>query len=160
MTFTLSSPAFTHMAPIPAKYTCQCRDISPPLSWTDPPHGTKSLVPIVTDPDAPDPKAPKVTWIHWVLYNITPEVSALPEGAASQPLPADTLKGLNSWNRTGYGGPCPPIGRHRYVHRLYALDTVITDLVHPSKQQLEERMKGHILAEATLIGTYEKKAVP
>jgi Raf kinase inhibitor-like YbhB/YbcL family protein len=154
MSLILTSLAFAHMAAIPPKYTCQGADVSPPLSWSGVPAGAKSLALIVDDPDAPDPAAPKMTWVHWVLYNIPPTTSGLPE--AVKTLPPGTLEGLNDWQRTGYGGPCPPIGRHRYFHKLYALDIVLPDLKHPTKAQLEKAMAGHVLAEAQLIGTYEK----
>lgn len=154
MSLILTSLAFAHMAAIPPKYTCQGADISPPLRWSGVPAGTKSLALIVDDPDAPDPAQPKMTWVHWVLYNIPPTVTELPE--AVKTLPAGTLEGLNDWQRTGYGGPCPPIGRHRYFHKLYALDIVLPDLKHPTKAQLEKAMAGHVLAEAQLIGTYQK----
>jgi Raf kinase inhibitor-like YbhB/YbcL family protein len=154
MSLILTSLAFAHMAAIPPKYTCQGADVSPPLSWSGVPAGAKSLALIVDDPDAPDPAAPKMTWVHWVLYNIPPTTSGLPE--AVKTLPPGTLEGLNDWQRTGYGGPCPPIGRHRYFHKLYALDIVLPDLKHPTKAQLEKAMAGHVLAEAQLIGAYEK----
>jgi len=154
MSLILTSLAFAHLAAIPPKYTCQGADVSPPLSWSGVPAGAKSLALIVDDPDAPDPAAPKMTWVHWVLYNIPPTTSGLPE--AVKTLPPGTLEGLNDWQRTGYGGPCPPIGRHRYFHKLYALDIVLPDLKHPTKAQLEKAMAGHVLAEAQLIGTYEK----
>ena len=120
MTLKLTSTALAHRGQIPSKYTCDGEDISPPLAWSSVPAEAKSLVLIVDDPDAPDPAAPKMTWVHWVLYNIPPSASALPEGARQ--LPAGTLEGVNDWKRTGYGGPCPPIGRHRYFHKLYAID--------------------------------------
>ncbi|WP_126445216.1 YbhB/YbcL family Raf kinase inhibitor-like protein [Sulfuricystis multivorans] len=154
MSLILTSVAFAHLAAIPAHYTCQGADVSPPLSWSGVPAGTKSLALIVDDPDAPDPAAPKMTWVHWVLYNIPPTVTGLPE--AVKTLPPGTFEGLNDWQRTGYGGPCPPIGRHRYFHKLYALDVVLPDLKHPTKAQLEKAMAGHILAEAQLVGTYQK----
>jgi len=157
MALILSSPAFTDNGPMPAQYTCEGADISPPLGWSNAPEGTKSFAFILDDPDAPDPKAPKITWVHWVLYNIPADVSALPEDEAQNGLPAGTQGGLNNWKRTGYGGPCPPIGRHRYFHKLYALDTLLPDLDEPTKSQLLSAMKGHILAEAQLIGTYQKK---
>jgi len=153
----LTSAAFVHNGEIPAKYTCEGQDISPPLSWSSVPSGAKSLALIVDDPDAPDPKAPKMTWVHWVLYDIPPTVTELPEGVAREALPPGTREGLNDWGRTGYGGPCPPIGRHRYFHKLYALDTTLGDLGTPTKATLEKAMAGHILASAELIGTYEKK---
>jgi len=152
---TLSSSAFAHQGAIPGKYTCEGADLSPPLSWSGLPPGTKSLALIVDDPDAPDPAAPKMTWVHWVIYNLPPAAPGLPEGASA--LPAGTLQGMNDWQRTGYGGPCAPIGRHRYFHKLYALDTVLPDLGRPTKATLEQAMKGHILGQAELVGTYQKR---
>jgi Raf kinase inhibitor-like YbhB/YbcL family protein len=156
MPLTLTSPAFAHQADIPSKYTCEGSDISPPLSWTGIPAGTQSLALIVDDPDAPDPAAPKRTWVHWVLYNLPPTAKAL--GEAVRALPAGTLEGLSDWNRTGYGGPCPPIGRHRYFFKLYALDAMLSDLAKPTKPQLEHAMAGHVLEQAEMIGTYQKRA--
>ncbi|MCP5124876.1 MAG: YbhB/YbcL family Raf kinase inhibitor-like protein [Gammaproteobacteria bacterium] len=156
MTFTLQSPAFAEGQPIPVQYTCQGQDISPPLTWTGVPDNTRSLVLIVDDPDAPDPQAPRMTWVHWVLYNIPPEAPGLAEGIATAHLPPGTEEGLNDWRRTGYGGPCPPIGRHRYFHKLYALDTRLAGLTKPTKAQVEAAMQGHLLAQAVLIGTYQK----
>jgi Raf kinase inhibitor-like YbhB/YbcL family protein len=120
------------------------------------PAGTKSLALIVDDPDAPDPRAPKTTWVHWLLYNIPADATELKEDEKKNGLPPGALGGLNDWKRTGYGGPCPPIGRHRYFHRLYALDTVLAGLERPTKQELLDAMQGHILAEAQLVGTYQK----
>lgn len=154
MSPTLTSAAFAHQGAIPAKYTCEGADVSPPLSWTGLPVGTKSLALIVDDPDAPDPAAPKMTWVHWVLYNLPPSAKGLPEGASV--LPPGSQQGLNDWQRTGYGGPCPPIGRHRYFHKLYALDTVLPDLRRPTKAVLEKAMNGHILGQGELVGTYRK----
>jgi len=150
----IMSTAFSHQGAIPTLYTCEGRDISPPLAWTDIPSGTKSLALIVDDPDAPDPAAPKMTWVHWVLYNLPATNGGLPEGMKM--LPEGTKEGVNDWKRTGYGGPCPPIGRHRYFHKLYALDTVLADLKYPTEAKLEEAMKGHIIGEAQLMGTYQK----
>jgi Raf kinase inhibitor-like YbhB/YbcL family protein len=155
MTLKLISPAFKDGAPIPAKYTCEGEDVSPPLSWTGAPAGTKSLALIVDDPDAPDPKAPRMTWVHWVLYDLPVQTSEIAEGANR--LPPGTRLGLNDWKRAGYGGPCPPIGRHRYFHKLYSLDTELGDLKQPTKPKLLEAMEGHVLAEAVLMGTYEKR---
>jgi Raf kinase inhibitor-like YbhB/YbcL family protein len=157
MTFTLTSPAFSHGGEIPSGHTCEGRDASPALTWSDFPAGTKSLALIVDDPDAPDPKAPRMTWVHWVLYNLPASASSLPEAVSPAGLPAGTRQGQNDWQRTGYGGPCPPIGRHRYFHKLYALDVVLPDLGKPTKAQLEAAMKGHILAGAELVGTYQKR---
>jgi Raf kinase inhibitor-like YbhB/YbcL family protein len=157
MTLSLTSPAFAEGGEIPTRYTCEGQDVSPPLAWSEPPSGTKSLALIVDDPDAPDPKAPKMTWVHWVLYNLPPTAGQLPEAVAPNTLPTGTGEGLNDWQRTGYGGPCPPIGRHRYFHKLYALDIVLRGLDQPSKTQLEQAMQGHALAQAELVATYEKK---
>jgi hypothetical protein len=157
MTLTLTSSAFSAGQEIPARYTCDDRDIAPPLSWSGAPSGTQSFALIVDDPDAPDPKAPKMTWVHWVLYNIPASATGLPEGATSRDLPAGTKEGRNDWKRTGYGGPCPPVGRHRYFFKLYALDTKLPDLDEPTKAKLESAMEGHILARAELMGTYQKK---
>jgi Raf kinase inhibitor-like YbhB/YbcL family protein len=156
VTLRMTSSSFEHETEIPSRHTCQGDDRSPPLAWTDVPHGTKSLALVVDDPDAPDPRAPRTTWVHWVVYDIPPTVTALPENASAVAMPPGTRQGLNDWHATGYRGPCPPVGRHRYIHKLYALDTVITDLGKVDKASLERAMKGHILAQATLIGTYAK----
>lgn len=156
MSLKLESSTFAHGDAMPATYTCDGRNVSPPLAWSGVPPGTQSLVLIVDDPDAPDPAAPKMTWVHWVLYNIPPTATGLPEAVATTTLPPGTREGLNDWKRTGYGGPCPPIGRHRYLHKLYALDTVLPDLAHPTKSRLESEMRGHVLAQAELIGTFER----
>jgi hypothetical protein len=153
---TLSSAAFPDQGAIPARYTCEGQDVSPPLAWSGVPPGSESLVLIVDDPDAPDPAAPKITWVHWLLYNLPPATDELAEDL--QTLPPGTLQGRNDWRRTGYGGPCPPIGSHRYFHKLYALDCVLPDLGRPTKAQLEGAMQGHVLAKAELIGTYRKKS--
>jgi hypothetical protein len=156
MTLTLVSSAFAHNDPMPAHLTCDGRDVSPELCWSGLPAGTRSLVLIVDDPDAPDPAAPRMTWVHWVLYNVPPSAPGLAEGVAPGDLPAGTRQGLNDWRRTGYGGPCPPIGRHRYFHKLYALDTVLPDQGKPTKAALEQAMKGHVLASTELVGTYQR----
>ena len=156
MAFRITSPAFENGDPIPRRYTCEGDDISPPLEWSGVPKGTKSLALIAEDPDAPDPAAPKRVWVHWVLYDIPPDVAGLLEGVGGTDLPPGTLEGLNDWKKAGYCGPCPPIGRHRYFHRLYALDVVLGDLKHPTKAKLEKAMQGHILAQTELIGTFKK----
>ena len=157
MSLKLTSTTFTHNGEISTRHTCEGEDVSPPLGWQGAPAGTKSFVLIVDDPDAPDPAAPKMTWVHWVLYNIPPDADQLPEDANRGSLPEGTREGINDWKRTGYGGPCPPIGRHRYFHKLYALDTVLGDLDRPTKQQVEAAMEGHVLARSELIGTYKKR---
>jgi Raf kinase inhibitor-like YbhB/YbcL family protein len=158
MPFELTSPAFTNGGEIPPRFTCEGDDVSPALRWRDTPAGTRSLVLIVDDPDAPDPAAPKMTWVHWVLYNLPPGSTGLPEGAGSgEALPEGARSGRNDWKRADYGGPCPPIGRHRYFHKLYALDRELSLAGQPSKQDVEAVMHGHVLATAELIGTYEKR---
>ena len=156
MALTITSTAFEDGGPMAAKYTCEGSDISPALKWEGVPEGTLSLALIVDDPDAPDPAAPKMTYVHWVLYNLPADADGLQEGIHTEDLPTGTLEGLNDWQRTGYGGPCPPIGRHRYFHKLYALNTILVDLTHPTKDQLLAAMKNHILAQAQVVGTYQK----
>lgn len=152
------SEAFEHEHGIPQKHTCEGENTSPPLAWRDLPEGTKSLALIVDDPDAPDPAAPKMTWVHWVLYNLPPESAGLADGVAGANLPAGTLEGQNDWHRTGHGGPCPPIGRHRYFFKLYALDRILPDLHHPTKERIDTAMAGHVLGHGALIGTYQRRA--
>lgn len=154
MTFRLESPAFEEGALIPAVYTCDGRDISPPLKWSDPPEGTQSFTLICDDPDAPIG-----TWIHWVIYNIPPDQRDLPEGVpAVGTLPNGARQGRNSWpRRLGYGGPCPPSGTHRYVFKLYALDTMLDlEPEQADARAVQQAMQGHILAEAQLIGLYQR----
>jgi len=156
MTFALSSSSFDNQGSIPRKHSCEGGDVAPSLSWSEAPGSTKSFVLIVDDPDAPDPKAPQRTWVHWVLYDISGSVTSLPEGTTSKTLPPGTREGVNDWKRTGYGGPCPPAGRHRFFHKVYALDVVLGDLGQPTKADVENAMKGHIIAQAQLVGTYQK----
>ena len=158
MTLTLTSGAFRHGEAIPAKYTCEGDDVSPPLAWDQVPPRTASLALIVDDPDAPDPSAPRMTWVHWVVYDLPPGAGGLREDTAGAGLPTGAREGRNDWGRVGYGGPCPPIGRHRYRHKLYALDTTLGDLGVPGKAQLEAAMEGHVLDRAELVGTYRKKS--
>ena len=156
MSLAITSSAFAPGGSIPSLYTCEGKDLSPPLAFGGVPADAKSLALIVEDPDAPDPAAPQTTWVHWVLYNIPPETAGLAEAVKATALPAGTREGLNDWGRTGYGGPCPPIGRHRYFHKLHALDVVLAKLARPDKAGLEKAMQGHILATADLVGTYQK----
>jgi hypothetical protein len=153
----LKSQSFENKKDMAKKFTCDGEDISPALEWSDIPEETKSFVLIVDDPDAPDPANPKMTWVHWILYNIPAAVSFLPENVKDVDLPEGTLQGLNDWKKTGYGGPCPPIGKHRYFHKLYALDIILPDLTRPTKAKLEKAMEGHILHKAELIGLYQRK---
>jgi hypothetical protein len=158
MTLTLRSSAFSDGGEIPALYTCEGGDSAPPLAWDGIPGAARSLVLIVDDPDAPDPEAPKMTWVHWVLYNIPPHATGLPAGAGSNSndLPSGTAAGLNDWRRTGYGGPCPPVGRHRYFFKLYALNEVLRFRRNPTKDEVETAMRGHVIEQTQLIGTYKK----
>jgi Raf kinase inhibitor-like YbhB/YbcL family protein len=157
MSLTLTSTAFVHGGDIPAQYTCDGEDISPPLSWSSVPATALSLALIVEDPDAPDPAAPQRTWTHWVLYDLPPNSTGLKEGVTSGELPPGTLEGLNDWHRTGYGGPCPPIGRHRYFFKLYALNTVLSDLEKPNRAKLLLEMEGNIIGKTELMGRYQRK---
>jgi Raf kinase inhibitor-like YbhB/YbcL family protein len=153
MAMTLSSPAFAPGGPIPAEYTCDAANVAPALQWSGAPAGTKSFVLIVDDPDAPDPKAPKMTYVHWVVYDIPASVAGIPRGGQT---PAGAHDGKNDWKKTGYGGPCPPIGRHRYFFKLYALDALLGDLKAPTKQEVLAKLEGHVLGQAELIGTYQR----
>jgi Raf kinase inhibitor-like YbhB/YbcL family protein len=148
----IESTAFAAGAEIPRAHTCEGDDVSPPLQFAEVPTAAKSLALIVDDPDAPDPAAPRMTWVHWVAYDLPPTSSGIARGAQ-----AGGRDGLNDWKRTGYGGPCPPIGRHRYFFKLYALDALLGDLKQPTKQRLEQAMAGHVIAHAELIGTYQKR---
>jgi Raf kinase inhibitor-like YbhB/YbcL family protein len=149
----LESPAFVHHGDIPSQHTCQGADRAPTLRWSDVPAGTRSLALVVDDPDAPDPRAPKQTWVHWLVYNLPPDGHGLDEGGA---LPVGARTGRNDWKKQAWGGPCPPIGKHRYFFKLYALDRTLPDLVPGDKAQLEAAMQGHVLGQAELVGLYEK----
>lgn len=157
MTLQLSTTAFEHEGEIPKRHTCDGEDISPALEWSGVPEGTRSLTLIVDDPDAPDPRAPKTVYVHWVLYDLPTSATGLPEGVRPDALPTGTREGLNDWKRTGYGGPCPPVGIHRYFHKLYALDTMLGELGTPTKSEVVKAMKGHVIAEAQLMGRYSRK---
>ena len=158
MTFQISSAAFRHEEEIPTRHTCEGEDVSPALEWDSVPEGTQSFALIVDDPDAPDPNAPKMVWVHWVLFNLPPDTAGLPEDVSSHALPEGTCEGLNDWKGTGWRGPCPPIGRHRYFFRLYALDCPLPKQPNVDRAQLDQMMQGHVLGEATLMGTYQKHA--
>jgi len=157
MPMTITSPSFKHDGDIPVRHTCDGLNISPKIEWSCIPAGTKSLVLIVDDPDAPDPDAPRMTWVHWVVYNIPADTNGLPETYTTEGLHSGTMLGFNDWNRAGYQGPCPLIGKHRYYFKLYALDIVLPDLKNPEKTALEKAMKGHILAHSELLGRCQRK---
>ena len=159
MPLTIESSAFTDKGPIPADYTCDGEDVSPGLQWNGIPANAKSLALIVDDPDAPDPAAPKRTYVHWVLYDIPVSAKGVPPGGGAFQLPNGTREGKNDWGNTGYGGPCPPIGRHRYFFKLYALDVALGDRGTMTKSELEEAMKGHIVEKAELMGTYQRTKI-
>jgi Raf kinase inhibitor-like YbhB/YbcL family protein len=156
VSLTLTSSAFRPQGEIPSGHTCDGEDVSPPLAWTGAPAGTKSFALVVDDPDAPDPAAPRVVWVHWVLYDLPASTTSLARGTTAKTLPPGTREGLNDWKQPGWRGPCPPIGRHRYFHKLYALDIVLPDLRHPNRAVLEKAMAGHVLAQAELVGTYQR----
>lgn len=156
MTMRITSSAFTEGGDIPRQFTCDGEDSAPALRWEGVPEGAYSLVLIVDDPDAPDPAAPKRTWVHWLLYNLPPGCGGLPGGMRGGALPEGARVGLNDWTRADWGGPCPPVGRHRYFFKLFALDCELPDLGHVSKDQLLRAMHGHVLAEAQLVGGYQR----
>jgi Raf kinase inhibitor-like YbhB/YbcL family protein len=152
--FELHSSHFAANGEIPRRHTADGEDVSPPLAWSNPPAGTRSFALVVDDPDAPDPRAPKMVWAHWVIYDLPAATTSLPDSVTAASLPQGAREGLNDWKQTGWRGPAPPVGRHRYVHTLYALDRVLGDLRRPSRQQLEQAMMGHVLGKAVLVGTY------
>jgi Raf kinase inhibitor-like YbhB/YbcL family protein len=159
LSLVLMSSQFTAGGAIPAAHTCEGADHSPQLHWSGVPANAKSLALVVDDPDAPDPKAPpakRTTWVHWVLYNLPPEATSRPAGATKATLPPGTREANNDWHQPGWRGPCPPIGRHRYFFKLYALDVVLPEIAGADKAKLVAAMKGHVLAEGQLVGTYEK----
>ena len=156
MPFILTSTAFAPNGSIPSKYTCEGADMSPPLEWFGAPSDAKTIALIVDDPDAPDPARPQRVYVHWVVYNIPANITKLPENAAKAGMPSGAIQGINDWKKETYGGPCPPIGRHRYFFKLYALDTVLPQLFNPTKSQLEKAMEEHLVGNAELVGTYQK----
>jgi Raf kinase inhibitor-like YbhB/YbcL family protein len=156
MALVIKSTAFAPNGVIPIKHTCEDEDVSPGLEWSGVPEGAKSLALIVDDPEAPDPAAPKMVYVHWVLYDLPPATRGLPQGVTSAQLPKGAREGKSDFGRLGYGGPCPPIGRHRYFFKLYALDAVLGDLGGgATKADVERAMKGHIIEQAELVGTYQ-----
>ncbi len=149
----ITSPAFEEGGPIPAKYTCDGQDISPPLAWKNAPDGTKSFALISDDPDAP-----MSAWVHWVAFNIPPELTGLQENVRKEAEAKNGVRqGNNSWPRMGYGGPCPPSGTHRYYFKLYALNALLDLKPGATKAEVLQAMKGHVLAEAHLMGKYKRR---
>ena len=148
----ITSTAFAEGEMIPARYTCAAENVSPPLQWTSVPPGTMTLALIVDDPDAP-----LVTWIHWVVFDLPADTTGLPEGVPAQPaLERGGVQGVTSFRTVGYGGPCPPTGTHRYYFRLYALDASLALGSDAAAADVQAAMKGHVLAEATLMGRYRR----
>lgn len=152
----VTSSAFKQGGVIPSRYTCEGDDTSPPLAWSGVPSGAQSLAMIVDDPDAPDPAKPQRVYVHWVIYGMSPTTTSLPENASKKGMPAGANQGKNDWGKTEYGGPCPPIGRHRYFFKLYALDSQPTFASPPTKADLLKAIEGHVVAQGELMGTYQK----
>jgi Raf kinase inhibitor-like YbhB/YbcL family protein len=151
MAMQLVSTAFSEGGTIPRQYTCDGKDVSPPLTWSGVPEGAKSIALICDDPDA------SKTWVHWVIFDLPPAVKGLPEGiATSAEVAGGGTQGTNDFRKVGYGGPCPPSGTHRYFFKLYALDTQVKLKSNATKADVERAMKGHVLAEATLMGRYAR----
>lgn len=156
---TVTSAAFAEGGMLPTRFTCEGEEVSPPLTWSDPPAGTKSFALVIEDPDAPDPNSPKrKTFVHWIVYDLSPSTRALPEGAKKAP--AGARDGENDSGRVGYRGPCPPSGQHRYVFNVYALDIALPDLNKPHAADLDRAMSGHVIAQGRLVGKYEKGRGP
>lgn len=156
--FVLRSSAFHHEGEIPSRYTCEGDELSPPLEWSGSPDGTRSFALIVDDPDAPDPAKPKVVWVHWLLYNLPSAARAIAEGAGNHAQAPAGAHALSQTDELGYHGPCPPIGRHRYFFRLFALDRDLAPLGPTAhRKELERAMEGHVLGTAVLMGTYQKR---
>ena len=155
MTMNVTSSAFQQGGAIPPQYTCEGKDFSPPLAWSGAPAGAKTFALIVDDPDAPDPAKPQRVYVHWVVYNIPASINSLPESASKKAMPKGAVQGKNDWGKAEYGGPCPPIGRHRYFFKLYALDTEL-NLSGATKADVERAIKGHVLDSGELMGTYQK----
>ena len=157
MPLTLTSSAFPPDGPIPRRHTCDGDDLSPSLAWSGVPAGCRSLALLVDDPDAPDPAAPKRVWVHWIRYNLPPTSAGLEEGAGNRAPEGPARDALTDARSLGYHGPCPPIGRHRYFFRLFALDSVLPDLGPTAgRAALERAMEGHLLETAVLMGTYHR----
>jgi Raf kinase inhibitor-like YbhB/YbcL family protein len=152
MSILVESAAFKHNQPIPSKYTCDGQEVSPPVAWKNVPEKTKSIVLICDDPDAP-----AGTWVHWVCYDIPANVMFIPEGVPkADTLPGGGKQGTTDFRNIGYGGPCPPSGTHRYFFKVYALDSMLNLPAGKSKKDIEHAMKGHIINQGELVGTYSR----
>lgn len=158
MRMAISSPAFRHEEPILERFTCDGEDVSPPLHWTGVPEASQTLALIVEDPDAPDPAAPQHIFTHWIIYNLPPDSTGLVENVTLETLPRGARFGQNDFERTRWGGPCPPTGRHRYYFKLYALDSPVPTAHVLTRSGLLAAIDGHVLRYAELIGTYEKRS--
>jgi Raf kinase inhibitor-like YbhB/YbcL family protein len=152
----LTSTRFTDGGAIPPEYTCEGQNSSPPLSWSDVPEGTQGFALVVSDPEAPDPSAPRRVFVHWVLYNLPAATRGLAEGIRAGTVPEGAAEGVNDDGKIGYTGPCPPVGKHHYHFDLYALDTTLQGLASPTRADLERAMVRHVVARAELVGTYQK----
>ena len=157
MVLTLSSAAFADGEEIPDRCTGDGPDASPALQWSGAPDGTKAFALIVDDPDAPDPAAPRRTWVHWVVSDLPATTTSLAEGASGRGMPTGSTEGRNDSEGDGYSGPYPPIGRHRYFFKLYALDAPVGLRAGHTKSELLKAMEGHVLASAELMGTYSRE---
>lgn len=158
MALMLESPSFENRGPLPARFAKDFDNTSPPLRWRGEPGGTKSYALVVEDPDAPDPRSPQKTFCHWVVYDIPPIAHELPEAASSRGLPNGAEQGDNDWGEPAYGGPQPPVGRHRYFFRLLALDTLLPVQSY-DRDHLLRAVEGHVLEEAQLVATFDARTV-
>ena len=157
MSLRLESPAFDNEQPIAARYTCEGKGISPALSWSGVPNRAQTLALIVEDPDAPDPAAPERIFTHWIIYNLPPDSTGLMEDVSREELPRGARFGKNDFERLGWGGPCPPVGKHRYFFKLYALDAPLPTNEALTRSSLYDALEGHVIEYAEWIGTYQKQ---
>ena len=153
---TITSSAFSDGSTIPVRFTCDGENASPPLAWRGAPDDTRSFALIVDDPDSPDPAAPKRVWVHWLAWNLPASTASLDENATRDGMPAGAREGTNDGGSSGWTAPCPPIGRHRYYHRLFALDAMLDVSPGAKRAELERAMNGHVLATAVVMGTYSR----
>lgn len=156
MALTIRSPSFENAQPIPARFTCEGEDLSPALEWGGVPDTAQTLALLVEDPDAPDPDAPQRIFTHWIVFNLPPGSAGLVEAVDSESLPRGARFGTNDFGRARWGGPCPPVGRHRYYFKLYALDSPLPTGRELTRTGLLDAIEGHVLGYAELMGTFEK----